>query len=654
MPLITPLRIDIEKTASATRLEKEPDQWPSEIVSAAYKQVPYISAFETDLELQRVDQARGYAVGRLLVYPAKLQKEAAVQAHRLIALPVIVRERELSPLDVYQHEEQWYPLVEKRVQEILYNPATFDRPAPTDRFGGTDLTQQTDPGSRQGMGGMNSVVKTASANMLDSIVPTFRAEHVDAFKERLREDTSLRVAFATEGPLRTATESLVGFKEKTAADIRAVRKEATSPTVIQFQEAGNGYLMKTANHDALAPVTEKLSRFETEKLLIKESMDRLRANGRLTMVVDPVDSTLSVEKTAQEANRIGVWSTRLGDQSISGVVIPSMVSLDGRVSDLHVFAGQGVHSMQEKVAGVFERDVQIPALPPRGEGVFVYQVGAAGFATEPVVIQSRATIGDKEKTAEYHGYRSINGEAIILEVVPGLVKIASMGKGRYAIPDSMHFLPLQGKMRTVASSIEDVPLEQEKVANMALTQLHHNGTCYWLSGDHAEPFRGADLDAAGAEFALGALGVIEKQAHGLMEKAASAGSVSLRSRPTYTEETRSTVYLLKTAAAFRQVPDLRKDLLKEAAILALPGIEKTAADKETVDAVLSLGFITPENVALYVDFLPDLEKVSGKLAQILVASRLGMDMVKENAARNSLTQLNAVIDGLQNLQARIQ
>lgn len=653
MPLITPLRIEIEKTAAATRLEKEPDQWPAEIVSEAYKQVPYIAAFETDLELQRVDQARGYAVGRLLVYPAKLQKEAAVQAHKLIALPVIVREREMAPLDVYQHEDHWYPLVEKRVQEILYNPATFDRPAPVDRFGGTDLTQQMDPGGRQGMGGMNGVVKQASAGLLSSVVPTFRAEHVNAFAERLRGDTSLRTAFITDGPLRTATESLLGFKEKTAADVRTLRRAATPPTVIQFQEDGNGYLMKTANHGAFAPTVEKLTRFETEKLLVKESMERLRTNGRLTMVVDPVDSMPPIEKTAQEANRIGVWSTRLGDTTVSGVVIPSMVSFDGRVSDLHVFAGQGVHSMQEKVAGVFERDVQIPDIPPRGEGVFVYQIGAAGFATEPVVIQSRATIGDKEKTAEYHGYRSVSGESVTLEVVPGLKKIASLGGGRYAIPDTLRFLPLQGKMRQVASSVDDVPLEQEKVASADLTEVHYNGR-YWVTGDHAEAFRGASFDEAGVEFTLGALGIIEKQSRVLMEKAASVGRASLRTRPVYTEATRSSVYLLKTAAAFKQVPDLRKDLLKEAAILGLPGLDKTAADKETVDAVLSLGFITPENVALYVDFLPDLEKVSGKLAEILVASRLGMDMVKENAARNSLTQLNAVIDGLQNLQARIQ
>ena len=119
--LIAPLRIELEKRAStATKLEKDPEEWPGEFLSETYKQHAFLSAFETDLEMQRVDQARGYAVGRVLVYPAKLQKEAAVQQNRLISLPVIVRDRELAPLDVYQHRENWHPMIEERVQDILH------------------------------------------------------------------------------------------------------------------------------------------------------------------------------------------------------------------------------------------------------------------------------------------------------------------------------------------------------------------------------------------------------------------------------------------------------------------------------------------------------------------------------------------------------
>lgn len=657
--LITPLRIELEKRAStATKLEKDPEEWPGEILSETYKQHAFLSAFETDLEMQRVDQARGYAVGRVLVYPAKLQKEAAMQQNRLISLPVIVRDRELAPLDVYQHRENWHPMIEERVQEILYNPATFDRPAAVGQFTGTDLTAQIDPSGsdRFGRGG-GGYEKTASVkrDLLKKASETFRDEDIAALRLRLREDTSLRTAFTTLPLMKEAAVTLLSVKEKTASAVQAERVDGTPPTVVQFVESGSGYLMKTANHNAFSPKSEKVTRFEVEQSLSKEAMQKLREHGRLTLVVDPLQNGGTIEKTAQVAERLGVYSSWSGGKEVKGLVIPAMVSLDGHALDLQIFAGVGEHAMQEKVAGVFERDVMLPASRPSGEGVFVHQNGAMGVATEPVVIHSRSSF---EKAASYHGFRSTTGEAITLDVVPGLKKIASTGKGHYSIPDTLVFLPLNGELVEVTSTpalAETFGLN--KLASADSVQLHCNGgDSNWLTGGNAHnAFSGQLLSDLDAEFALGALGVPEKQAKQFLTKAASEGRVTIpNTRQVVQEDTLSALMLVKTAQDFRKVPNLRVDLLKEAAILAMPGKEKTAADRETVDAVLSLGFITPENVAVYLDYLPELEKVSSKLAEILVASRLGMDMVKENAARNALTQISTVIDGLQGLQQQVQ
>ena len=248
MSLFRPLEIGIEKTAGTTRLEKDPEEWPSEIVSESYRQHPFLTDFETDLELQRVDQARGYAVGRLLVYPPKMEKEAAAQSGRIVAFPVIVREREMAPLDVFQYKEEWHPLVESQVQNIMYQPALVGRPAPMDRFnGGTDITSQTDPASfsGQGGGGINSFTKSASVKLWDALSPTFISAHIDEFKGELRSSPDLRVAFSQPG-LRSSVESLAQHKEVLASDIRATRHESTAPTVIQFIESGSGYILKTA------------------------------------------------------------------------------------------------------------------------------------------------------------------------------------------------------------------------------------------------------------------------------------------------------------------------------------------------------------------------------------------------------------------------
>ena len=68
--------IKFEKVAYSTRLEDDPDEWPAAILRESYKQLPFLKSFETDLELDRVDSSRGYAVGKMLVYPAGLTKQA--------------------------------------------------------------------------------------------------------------------------------------------------------------------------------------------------------------------------------------------------------------------------------------------------------------------------------------------------------------------------------------------------------------------------------------------------------------------------------------------------------------------------------------------------------------------------------------------------
>ena len=77
-------------------------------------------------------------------------------------------------------------------------------------------------------------------------------------------------------------------------------------------------------------------------------------------------------------------------------------------------------------------------------------------------------------------------------------------------------------------------------------------------------------------------------------------------------------------------------------------------DKETVDSILSLQFMTPDNVGMYVDYIPELEKTINKVAEVLVAARLGMDDVKESAAKNAMSQLGAVLSGLANLRDKVQ
>lgn len=90
---------------------------------------------------------------------------------------------------------------------------------------------------------------------------------------------------------------------------------------------------------------------------------------------------------------------------------------------------------------------------------------------------------------------------------------------------------------------------------------------------------------------------------------------------------------------------LRCDLVKEASALS---------DQEAVDVVLSLNFINESSLGNYIDGLPEMKKVAGKLAELLVASRMGLTEVEEGAVKKSMEGLNEVISGLEEVKMAVE
>jgi hypothetical protein len=89
---------------------------------------------------------------------------------------------------------------------------------------------------------------------------------------------------------------------------------------------------------------------------------------------------------------------------------------------------------------------------------------------------------------------------------------------------------------------------------------------------------------------------------------------------------------------------LRVDLVKEASVLTNP---------EAVDVVLSLNFINEDNLNDYVNNIPQFEGVNCKLAELLVASRMGLTDMDEGAIKKSINGITSVVHGLENLRLSV-
>ncbi|TAL45888.1 MAG: hypothetical protein EPN91_01305 [Salinibacterium sp.] len=99
----------------------------------------------------------------------------------------------------------------------------------------------------------------------------------------------------------------------------------------------------------------------------------------------------------------------------------------------------------------------------------------------------------------------------------------------------------------------------------------------------------------------------------------------------------------------------RAELAKVASALKAPigDLVKVAAvleDAQSVDSVLSLGFVNPENIARFASAKPMLWEVSHMLAKLLLAARLGMDDIPEESVRSALEHLQRILDGLDRLK----
>jgi len=550
---------------------------------------------------------------------------------------------------------------QEKVSSVLFRPTAFESTKRKLTATGSDLFNQLAPPDTGIRGPSASFGKQASARgtMLESLQHSFRYEDVQAFAEKVADDAGLRHAYINNPQLLSGLQSLSLITEKTAAQIRAGRLSRTVPTVVQVTEAGGGYTVKQANHRCFAPRTTVHTVHDVRDMLPKDAFEKLSSSGRVTITLGVGDTTPSRVEEASIVKVAGLYRVSSGGASVDGFVVPHVVDFHGKPLGYQMFMGDASHSMQEKVAGVYIGQATLPDIRPQGIGVFIYQDGPAAVAYEPVNVLQHVKVAG---VVSYLCTRMSTGEALKVSVVPGLQKAAFVGDGQLAIPESLTFFPLRGDTSQKVSSTPHAATlqQQQKIASTSAT-LVSDGSCYQLRGEMAAAFSQEMLDDAQAEFALCSLGLTEKQASDAMRAARSSGTEMVPVvREVLLETSRSVQELTKAASARVDVESLRVDLTKELALLTSTRAEamwKTASvifAKDTSDAILSLGFVTPENASLYVNYLPELEKVAGKLAELLIASRLGMDDVRESSARNAMTQVNSVIRGLETLRDKIQ
>jgi hypothetical protein len=146
-----------------------------------------------------------------------------------------------------------------------------------------------------------------------------------------------------------------------------------------------------------------------------------------------------------------------------------------------------------------------------------------------------------------------------------------------------------------------------------------------------------------AKFLLAALGCPMDKIASAFSQANRLGSCELHNLkrvPTVQEKIAS--FRPQAQKLTKMAAEIKRNLFKEASYVD---------NSQTVDALLSLNFVTPDNITKFVGKIPHFKATISNLASALLASRIGIKEIPENACAVAMQRLIEVVDGLERLRA---
>lgn len=489
--------------------------------------------------------------------------------------------------------------------------------------------------------------------MVTPLLPQLHGRVHDLHLSRMKtamQDPSLRAAYlnAQEG-VKAAFDSAMGLEplsleksaEATWANIR--------PNVVQLRKLANGnYMAKYANSEMYAPSQEEMPPAVAEEML--SSLDltpQMEMDGTITASPDAAAKQTMDTEEIRVVDQPGVWKVqdKMGNM-LTGWCFPQLMSLDMQPMPLTLFTNGSEFALQEHVAGVLiTKGTELPKGRMQGYGALYY----LDHGTPRVFVPMTISNSYRGPDGLFHYMAKTDlGEELDLSFSDALKKVVRVSDTEFCIPEEFAkwWMPLKSKTELV-----DQPMTFTKFASArpfsARGEIISDGTCWTFRG---EPFakvaagQVAFLSRSDAEFVGVAAGIDPGHIKTALRDAAKNGIVKIAGLRTLWDPKEKIARARQKVAALVQEAGLRNyNLVKEAALLD---------DALTADKVLGLGFLNAENVSTFVDLLPGLEYALSKIAEMLMASRVGLKDIPEVALERMMIALEDVINGLKTLKQR--
>lgn len=661
---------------SLTHLGNDLEQWPEEIIQKFKERVPMASEMSVMVKFQKKDEENGTATGAIII---NTTDKAAV-------VPIIVKDFMLYPLDVMIAKQKLLPLTPQMFQEIFMTTGAFQRIEEFPTYGGLGRFEDanlwnaiyppslgryayaSERAKEDPIGEVLSIVskipqcmKTASYPLIDAIAPT--VADGDKILDFFNKKPEYLTGFHKHGHAKLI-KKIANLQGVNMNEFRQGADKLIPNSIVMLRrESPDKYSILSNSDEVFSPsLVGPISRDDCYSLVskisdhVEDTMNEVDQNGEKflllpsgkdNVILAQEDQTIVEEATTFDSFRV---KTKTG-VTVEGWVIPKVIDFDMKPVDLKIFVGKTMSTIQPRIAGVRVKNTnfRMPDETPKvGQtGTFVYQPDAShALATVPVTI--------RVIEAEPYGYRMVcadlMGRPIKLRTNGSmeLHRITPEMNGYHTLPRNMKWVPMQG-FGPVSDTLESYAIKEAEENPRGLP-VHVISTGYGqFSIKGAQKYAQAIgwdqslLSEAKAGFLLASLGCGREKIASVLKEAKVRGRAEvfgLASPPLAAEKLAAKKPLRDKAEKVASL--LRRDLLKEASYID---------NAQTVDALLALNFVNPDNIAKFIGKIPQLKAAISCLASCLLASRIGLKEIPEEAASTSMHRLIEVVDGLEKLRS---
>jgi hypothetical protein len=495
-------------------------------------------------------------------------------------------------------------------------------------------------------------------SLCEKIAGTLNATDFDRFNA-VYEDAEFRPFLDKSASVLDCLYKLTTEPVLSAGELEEMAlKAASAPAydVVQVRPDGFGYLVKfSAAPDNVAPQEVKMSAPEAQASLPQEALQTADEQGAATMTGVEAEPDPMEEAPPAPVDGFGLYKVfEAGSKKqLVGYVIPGLFDpRQGGSSRQSLFVNGGQYALQPAIVGnLVGMNFNLPLSDYiRGLGIFFKTNGRALMATVPYMISSEITAEGKKY---YSAQDPQTGEELQITISDGLKKPIATSPTEIIIPADFSFLALDNEVQLEGGEGADVMAQQKEAAMPTMLEIRAWETGCTLSGPVLEKVGSGEYDWVEGLFWMAAAGVPQNMGVALLEKAASSGQ-PLRLYGCRPLSTVDRTVKEANIQAYRDMRDVvipkRICLLKEATVLSMDKTAASMMDVDSVDSILALNFINPENVSAFVENLPQLEETASKLASLVFATQIGLQSVPKTAATRAMFALEDVITGLKSMK----